>query len=912
MDLDKLACFLLGVPDTHDHRRILGVPKNRQDIMAIDTALRRRIAQLYSHPKGRTKEATDVKEYLEAIAKDLKASAIKEPIEPHSYPELTPLDQSILAVLISQGGWNRQSRSKLVAVAASYQITVGGLMRILEALGESARSGDGPLSKSRRTKTKLSRDWTTIPTSSQNLVDDFIAKTSKKLIPELNAQSPVMTLKIAVLFGLLTILAFVLSLRVLLAPDIPLPTNESLNTNRISNFSDTEPDLVQKAIKPYESYPKLVFDHTSVNSHDYGDQMLSEVSTLAELRDDIERTLMRGDSFKASWVQSIQAFLDLASNGWFYATPQTQTLLLTELIGVLIESERDPLLSEQIIELLIPTELLLDDAQSINEFVLITELLSGMRCSQRLTPRMRAELTSLQVPTITTCSPDEARGEALEFLSSQLVKLTELEQRTISLWNSWFTLAHTVANDEERFEVFATPIQLVLDSTIDLTRESRTRNLLGSLILQANWSASQHTKMFLQALFKNPDYSNSELWTLSHLVTDVGNMPWLDGCLILELNTSVQRDQLRTDISNVWPEEIEEEITQTYLSLPAGFQDSYVEEWNQVFQNVNKNNDDAATFVTLRKLNESATAIWKGRPGIAQRVLQSIANLQFEEIANNQSLPHQPEGWWRDAFYDARNDMGLRLELIDGLVGIEATDLQPEDAQQLANAALSNSSVKIRRAATKTIIEQFPHGRNIAIALLNQLQNSKSTHEISSIVSNLTEVVLPSISDATWPLQARKAILQHAIALQSASALNLDTIAYELAQSLSAELLLISPKTKPPSGDVSPIEAMKILLQVRYRLLQDMYEVDSLIIFTPSGVLQEFVQLQLKYLELLKLEELQWRSMNTHQFKLPDVSNVMSASNVTRQLILSEYEIALHWDSILNELRQLSAERTMQ
>ena len=61
MNRDQLACLLLGISETNDHRRILGISTDRHDHMAIETALRRRIAQLYAHPSGRTKEAQEIR-----------------------------------------------------------------------------------------------------------------------------------------------------------------------------------------------------------------------------------------------------------------------------------------------------------------------------------------------------------------------------------------------------------------------------------------------------------------------------------------------------------------------------------------------------------------------------------------------------------------------------------------------------------------------------------------------------------------------------------------------------------------------------------------------------------------------------------------------------------------------------------
>ncbi len=58
MNLDRLTCAFLNLPETNDHKRLLGVPKGRFDAMAVDSALRRRLAQILVHPAGRSKQAS--------------------------------------------------------------------------------------------------------------------------------------------------------------------------------------------------------------------------------------------------------------------------------------------------------------------------------------------------------------------------------------------------------------------------------------------------------------------------------------------------------------------------------------------------------------------------------------------------------------------------------------------------------------------------------------------------------------------------------------------------------------------------------------------------------------------------------------------------------------------------------------
>ena len=225
-------------------------------------------------------------------------------------------------------------------------------------------------------------------------------------------------------------------------------------------------------------------------------------------------TLLRGDPSKREWSETVTSFIMLASKGWFYASPQTQTTLLDELIAIFIESERDDVLIEQLTSLLKPNDLTLDNPESVHTFVLKVELLAGMRCSQRLPPRLRATLTEIQETTVTTCAMEEARTEALNLIAKKLVPLTELESRTTNLWQSWTGLVDSITNKAKQFNTYAYPIQLILESTIDLTRESRTRDLLGSLTSLVEWDDSICVKEFLEFIYADNQFPINKLWTI--------------------------------------------------------------------------------------------------------------------------------------------------------------------------------------------------------------------------------------------------------------------------------------------------------------------------------------------------------------------------------------------------------------
>ena len=170
MEIDRAIFLILGIRNTQTPEQLLGIPKWNGSPASLESAIRTRVAQILSHPMKHSEEAKLVRQAIKEAGKLLRNQCktyTKEfqPKKEHSH-EMTKLDRSIIAVLVSEGGWNRKSRARLVAVAAAYGLTVGGLLRILTALADSSRTGSGPLSQQERSENMPDRSWGEIETHS--------------------------------------------------------------------------------------------------------------------------------------------------------------------------------------------------------------------------------------------------------------------------------------------------------------------------------------------------------------------------------------------------------------------------------------------------------------------------------------------------------------------------------------------------------------------------------------------------------------------------------------------------------------------------------------------------------------------------------------------------------------------------
>ncbi|MCA9292036.1 MAG: hypothetical protein KDA25_12970, partial [Phycisphaerales bacterium] len=126
---------------------------------------------------------------------------------------LTEFDRQVLAVLVGGGGWNADSRARLVALAATYGVSVQGLIRVVTGLAAYAASGGATLGvreitagSSRMTMARPSEDLDG-PSTEREWVD--------RVAPEFLEGDTWSTVKLALLFSLLTLFVAIVVTRFL-------------------------------------------------------------------------------------------------------------------------------------------------------------------------------------------------------------------------------------------------------------------------------------------------------------------------------------------------------------------------------------------------------------------------------------------------------------------------------------------------------------------------------------------------------------------------------------------------------------------------------------------------------------------------------------------------------------------------
>ena len=145
--------------------------------------------------------------------------------------------------------------------------------------------------------------------------------------------------------------------------------------------------------------------------------------------------------------------------------------------------------------------------------------------------------------------------------------------------------------------------------------------------------------------------------------------------------------------------------------------------------------------------------------------------------------------------------------------------------------------------------------------------------------------------------------MQHALTVKYPEQKELDAVSNELARSLISETILIDPSILPPSREIDALAAIKMLVHTWKRDLTTMYASNSAIEFNPTGVMQEYLQYQIQYLQLLAAEEGRWRGLEEMSDSSRNITEASSnASNIVQQITRVEMQISRHWDRLLSDL----------
>jgi hypothetical protein len=298
-------------------------------------------------------------------------------------------------------------------------------------------------------------------------------------------------------------------------------------------------------------------------------------------------------------------------------------------------------------------------------------------------------------------------------------------------------------------------------------------------------------------------------------------------------------------------------------------------DWQQRQEIADTSSDLLDQLILTCRLNEAACWLVAGD---VEEVTHMLTSLESGGIVGGPTgAPVRPmrrtgepigaDGGWAVRFEQAGRGGEERTKWIEALRANAGTDLGPIDAEVFVRVVYRGSPPEIRELAQATLVEQFGDGPNVAMELLDQLPGVPAGRALSDTLSQLTGRLLPSPHSDSWPVDARLALVEHALDLLGPDSDDLDDKLGAVIRSYSDRRAALEPgssvtrvrtarEAAAELADVWRGRAIEALGQEAEGLattggLVDLQRRHATRLRLVSGPVQEFVATQLAILELM-------------------------------------------------------------
>ena len=843
--VDPITQFL-GVHPDSDELDLLGINPAYISQAGVQAALASRLALVFDHPNGRSVEAEAVRVRLrEAADRLLDDHSRKEILEAHipmqprqpssirmdpaptkappapkpvqtampGRPVLSPLQERLLAVLAGCGGWNAASRAQLASVAAEHHLSPADMLGILEELAVAMRAG--AMVAPRPTASAAS-------VSARAMEPGFLERVIDQYAPELRQDDPRSLLKLSLLFAGIGLLALVLMYRILF-PDIvqegqsgafpPLALDGAEDSTLASAGSDpdgsTQDDFVPMAT--FGAIPALQLRAVDPVVHDAVD---AAAGTVREI-DSFARRCIGLRSLDEGMLDEWTQLLQTASTGWFHTDPATAQAMRRAVVRVMEHAGSNPEVFRplQLAFGLIPpgsvrTPLGIPrGAWRIGTMAMVAE-------GESVSPAARANATrllqSVQEGDVQEGGFAPAVVDWLTRLVPSMISRAETSDDAIAEWSLWFACLRSLPDESGRHEALLAALPALTRTQTNLARRGPTQQILGRVLAELDWEQSDRVQPIFLGLFSEPEVTSTDLWVITSLLAHLDETSWYGQDLVLGPEATVdERRRMQNRLRANWPMREDGVLAMGDIGLyeiDPVLAETWQAVWTQV-RTIPASRTETGRLQRIlieRLLQEAAVDLFIGD---GQQVLGALNQVEslVQEVqvpaaggsASSTSTPMIPggqvDGHWARSYTARSMSKNDRLDLIRALEVQSGSDLGPLDAAVLASEAIG-ATIDVREAASYLIQRKFAQSPNVAIAMVDQFPGAgriAGAKDVSRLIETLTGVELPRSNSARWPVEARLALVQHAMDLRLSEANATDSIAVKLAASLQREARLL-------------------------------------------------------------------------------------------------------------------------
>ena len=821
MRVDPFQRFL-GVESSSGPMKLLGLRAQRCDVSSVAAALEVRLRQVDHHPGGRSREAQQVRRRLCQVADTLGASieragkpAAVSPTSRSSPPApapavihsiaadtLTDFDRHVLAVLVGCGGWNAITRSKLVGLAGAYGVSVQGLMRVVAGLSEYAKSG-GPRLGTAEITSGAAR-VAALPTVAPRQGEAESLRLTG-FTPQLGQDSASTTIKLSLLFGLLTLVVAMVAARFLLFPgqshrftpaeettaSPPLkspwtstptePTKAADDrpatppTHRLARFSQP-PTFLGRALSP-----------ETARAADECSQLPQEIETVA-------RRIAISDDPSEAVYRAWDDFMRTVGIGWAMIDDDTRAAIDRAIFEALYEASDSPSVADRLLRALMPPSGRLADPNDLWRGAWMAGTLARISSSANLSPavidRARTHLDIALNRRALQAAADfnSAAGAWLDGTVATLIDVMESDERIYDFWECWIAVQARLGRGDRLSAAVMFGIEAVLRSSTDLSRPGPGVNVLGRLLSMSDFDSSRIVKDRLREFFEDDQrISTQDLWVLTSLLAESGAASWFSDDLVLPSDGDwMFRRRTADRISQRWPHAAWA-VAEPNAEAPGLPVDPVLAaRWLTLSQSqlhrplAGEPERLMDQLVIACRLNEAVSWMVAREEAQARQLLD---RLELIEVAGpggtssagagassvNPTRPGGPtgrDGEWATAFEQAGRKTEERVQRLRVLRNSAGVDLGPKDAEALVRAVYHSSWEDVRKLAQSVVVERFTTGANVALQMLDQFPGASASQRTAETIGRFTGRLLPRGRSESWAIDARLSLVEHALSLQ--------------------------------------------------------------------------------------------------------------------------------------------------
>ena len=856
---------LLGLPASSDPRDLLALPPGDITATSVEAALLDRMNAVYRQVEGRGKPAEQVSRILRQAARSmldsLKAEVSTVPQEPQPPAagrapaplQLTDFDRHVLAVLIGCGGWNARTRTRLVSLAAGYGVSVKGLLKVMTGLSEYARRG-GPRLAAAEIAEGL--DGAVQPDQPAADVEAAPKQWIDRLAPELRGRSMGATVKVAVLFGLVTILVAVVAWAVLFGSDpLPPPDRDSpvpprqveAPVTRVAPGSEP-PVAGPLRLARYDRPPTFQGQALTAQAAAAADACPRLAEEIRALDRRISIAREPSDAVYRGWDVS----LETVASGWVLVDDRLLGDINLAILEGLYAASDAPSVTDRLLAALTPPAGRLDGTVDVWRGAWITGTLATITASRGLPPatveRARIQL-ELALPSGPAPGAEPFRAGAggwLDRIAGELVDRMEFDPKVYDLWEFWIAAQRWLGRGDRFDMAIMNAIELILSSSTDLARPGPSVDVLGRLLGLADFESSRIVRdRFLGFFTERAEIVSRDLWVVSSLLALRQDVAWFTEDLVLAEDADWMFRRRASDrIGKRWPEAATSAGPLVARLRGIAVDPDVAARWLALFERQETApppQGDAgrlAGLIRASRLNEIALRLAVGDADEALRQLDSLADDgpalagqstgrppgNFQPRPPPQSTTPAPapargrgpgvqrgssgsDGAWAVAYQDAGRKVDQRTLLLETLRKSAGADLGPIDAETFVRVVYRGRPNEILVLARQILVEQFDLGPLIAVEMLDQFSGVAVTQATSDMIRQLTRRVLPSVRSEKWRVDSRLALLRHALDLVNSPGREIDKAMEAVHRSYDSRRSCLDSRSRPSSSaDVAAID----------------------------------------------------------------------------------------------------------